>query len=161
MAYCQISSFATTGNRSFSYLFHKTGLAQTYGFAYYPGEMTKRFNPADKSIRIIILILFFFSGASALIYQIVWVRQFGFVFGVTVFAISTVLTAFMAGLALGSIYFGRLVDKGKDPLSFPAVRLVLHKSRHEFRIDDGMTKLHVFRNRGIKYIKVSLRTGDW
>jgi len=62
-------------------------------------------------------MLFFLSGASALIYQIVWVRVFGLVFGVTIFAVSTVLTAFMTGLALGSIYFGRLIDKRKDALA--------------------------------------------
>lgn len=67
-------------------------------------------------IRQLIYILFFLSGASALIYQVVWVRMFGLVFGVTIFAVSTVLTAFMAGLALGSVYFGRLIDRDKDPL---------------------------------------------
>jgi len=64
----------------------------------------------------ILLTLFFFSGASALIYQVIWVRMFGLVFGVTVFAVSTVLTSFMAGLAFGSLYFGRFVDKHKNPL---------------------------------------------
>lgn len=40
----------------------------------------------------------------------------GQAFGLTIFAVSTVLTAFMAGLALGSYFFGRLIDKVKDPL---------------------------------------------
>ena len=71
---------------------------------------------SNRRIRIILLALFFLSGTSALIYQIVWVRMFGLVFGVTVFAVSTVLTTFMAGLALGSLWFGRRVDKGGDPL---------------------------------------------
>ncbi len=71
---------------------------------------------SDRRIRALLFILFFLSGTSALIYQIVWVRMFGLVFGVTVFAVSTVLTAFMAGLALGSLYFGRWVDKRSDPL---------------------------------------------
>jgi len=34
------------------------------------------------------------------------------VFGMSVFAVSTVLTVFMAGLALGSWSFGRLIDRG-------------------------------------------------
>lgn len=38
------------------------------------------------------------------------------VFGGTVFAVSTVLTSFMAGLALGSFYGGKLIDSRKDPL---------------------------------------------
>ncbi|MER3406740.1 MAG: hypothetical protein C4289_17545, partial [Chloroflexota bacterium] len=46
-------------------------------------------------------LLFFCSGISGLIYQVVWVRMLSLAFGVTVHAISTVLAAFMAGLALG------------------------------------------------------------
>lgn len=50
----------------------------------------------------LLLVLFFCSGASGLAYQILWLRQLSFVFGVTAYAASTVLAAFMAGLALGS-----------------------------------------------------------
>lgn len=57
-----------------------------------------------------------FSGLTALIYQVIWIRKFGLVFGVHVFSMSTVLTAFMAGLALGSLLFGKLVDRTKNPL---------------------------------------------
>ncbi|MGB9746108.1 MAG: fused MFS/spermidine synthase [Bacteroidales bacterium] len=66
--------------------------------------------------RAVLFLVLFFSGVSALIYQIIWIRKFGLVFGVHVFSMSTVLTAFMAGLALGALYFGRLVDKKKNPL---------------------------------------------
>ena len=52
-------------------------------------------------------VLFFCSGFAALVYEALWFRQIGFVFGNTVLAASTVLTAFMAGLALGAHYFGR------------------------------------------------------
>ena len=52
-------------------------------------------------------IVFFVSGFSGLAYQVVWIRKFGFVFGVTAFATSAVLTAFFAGLALGSWLAGR------------------------------------------------------
>ncbi|MBN1465858.1 fused MFS/spermidine synthase [candidate division KSB1 bacterium] len=58
----------------------------------------------------LLLFVFFLSGASALIYQTVWIRQFGLLFGVDVFAVATVLTAFMAGLALGNLLFGKIVD---------------------------------------------------
>src|SRR5919109_807044 len=40
----------------------------------------------------------------------------GLVFGHTVFAVTTVLTAFMAGLGLGSWVFGRLADRQGRPL---------------------------------------------
>jgi spermidine synthase len=51
------------------------------------------------------------SGACTLIFQVVWVRMLVPVFGMSVFAVSTVLTVFMAGLALGSWWFGRAIDR--------------------------------------------------
>lgn len=65
----------------------------------------------------IILFLFFVSGVSGLIYEIVWTRIFTLTFGNTTYAISTVLTAFMAGLAAGSFIFGRIADKLQTPNS--------------------------------------------
>jgi spermidine synthase len=61
--------------------------------------------------------LFFFSGAAGLVYEVVWMRLLAGVFGVTVLAISTVLAAFMAGLALGSFLFGRVADRTTRPLT--------------------------------------------
>jgi spermidine synthase len=60
--------------------------------------------------------LVFLSGASALIYQLLWLRLLGLVFGVTVHAASTVLASFMAGLALGSYATGRLAPRIRRPL---------------------------------------------
>jgi spermidine synthase len=60
--------------------------------------------------------LFLVSGASALIYQVLWLRLLGLIFGVTVYAASTVSASFMAGLALGSFFGGRLADRAKNPL---------------------------------------------
>ena len=47
-----------------------------------------------------IYLLFLFSGFTGLVYEVLWTRMFALVFGVTTFAISTVLATFMAGLAL-------------------------------------------------------------
>ena len=60
--------------------------------------------------------LFFLSGACGLVYQVVWARMLTVVFGATVLAVSTVLSAFMAGLALGSFLLGRRVDRVRRPL---------------------------------------------
>ena len=60
----------------------------------------------------LIVALFFLSGTCSLVYQIAWVRLLVPTFGMSVLAVSTVLTSFMAGLALGSALFGRLVDRG-------------------------------------------------
>ena len=61
-------------------------------------------------------MLLFCSGAAGLIYQVAWVRLLGLSFGVTIFAISTVLAAFMAGLAIGSLVGGRQADASLRPL---------------------------------------------
>jgi spermidine synthase len=62
----------------------------------------------------VLLTLFFISGICNLVYEIVWARMFNLVFGVTVFAVSAVLAAFMLGLATGGIVFGRLSEKIKN-----------------------------------------------
>ena len=59
----------------------------------------------------VIYFLFFISGITALTYEIVWTRMLTLVFGHTVFSVSVVLAAFMAGLGLGSYLFGYAVDR--------------------------------------------------
>lgn len=61
-------------------------------------------------------LLFVLSGATGLIYEILWARMLGLVFGATTFAISAVLAAFMGGLALGSTFAGRLAGKVRKPI---------------------------------------------
>ena len=58
-----------------------------------------------------VVACFFLSGATGLVYEVLWIRMLGLVFGHTVFAVTTVLTAFMAGLGLGSWIFGRIADR--------------------------------------------------
>jgi spermidine synthase len=55
----------------------------------------------------VLALCFFLSGATGLVYQVVWLRLLGLVVGHTVYAITAVLAAFMAGLALGSFIFAR------------------------------------------------------
>ncbi len=57
---------------------------------------------------------FFLSGATGLVYQVVWLRMLGLIFGHSVHAITTVLAAFMAGLALGSFVFARRAARIHD-----------------------------------------------
>jgi spermidine synthase len=65
-----------------------------------------------------IYLLFFLSGAAGLVYQVVWSRLLNEIFGVTVYAVATVLATFLAGLALGSVVLGRLADRRDQPLRF-------------------------------------------
>ena len=62
----------------------------------------------------IIVLCFFLSGATGLVYQVVWLRLLGLVFGHTVYATTTVLSAFMAGLALGSLLAARRMARLKN-----------------------------------------------
>ncbi|MBZ0267398.1 fused MFS/spermidine synthase, partial [bacterium] len=79
---------------------------------------TRRFGAA--------LSLFVASGAVGLLYQVVWVRLFVHVFGATVLAVSTVLAAFMGGLALGGWTGGRLAARIARPLrAYALVELAL------------------------------------
>ena len=59
------------------------------------------------------LILFFISGFSGLVYEVVWNRMLVLVFGNTTLSTSTILASFMAGLSLGSYFWGKHVDKRK------------------------------------------------
>ena len=63
-----------------------------------------------------LLPLFFASGATALTYQTLWVRELQLVFGTSTFAISTVLAAFMGGLAAGGFIMARYADRLTRPL---------------------------------------------
>ena len=65
----------------------------------------------------LLAILFFGSGACALVYQVMWLRLLALVFGVTVYAASTVLAGFMAGLAVGSYAAGRWAVRITRPLA--------------------------------------------
>jgi spermidine synthase len=56
----------------------------------------------------IVFLCFFFSGASGLLFEVLWTRELGLVFGSTTLAISTVLSVFMGGLAAGSFLGGQL-----------------------------------------------------
>jgi spermidine synthase len=56
-------------------------------------------------------LLFFFSGLSGLIYQVVWVRVFANVFGNTIYSASLVIAVFMLGLGVGSYVIGTWADR--------------------------------------------------
>ncbi len=64
----------------------------------------------------LIYLMFFFSGAAALIYQVVWVRSLTLIFGGSHLAVTAVLSIFMAGLAIGGYAIGRYVDRVSKPL---------------------------------------------
>jgi len=54
-----------------------------------------------------LLLLFFLSGFVSLCYQVVWVRELAVIFGKTNAAITVVVSVFMLGLGLGSLFWGK------------------------------------------------------
>ena len=69
---------------------------------------------------------FLLSGAGALVLQVIWVRLLGHVFGASALAVSSTLTAFMGGLALGAYLMGKRAPKLKNPfLTFAALETVV------------------------------------
>ncbi|MBI5772454.1 MAG: fused MFS/spermidine synthase [Verrucomicrobia bacterium] len=64
-----------------------------------------------------VLLLFFCSGATALVYEVVWSKYLSLLFGSTVQAQTVVLAVFMGGLALGNRLFGPLADRSPSPLT--------------------------------------------
>jgi len=74
----------------------------------------------------LILGFFFLTGLTGLAYELVWIRLLILAFGSTQFAVTTVLVVFMAGLALGSFIFGRVVDRFSAPLKvYAAIEIFL------------------------------------
>ena len=63
-----------------------------------------------------IFVLFFCSGATALIYEVLWSKYLSLLFGSTIQAQTIVLSIFMGGLALGNFLFGRRSVVIKQPL---------------------------------------------
>lgn len=65
-------------------------------------------------IRKLVLFGLGFSGAAALIYEVVWTRALSLTLGSTTYALSTMLAAFMAGLSVGGYFGGKFADKQKN-----------------------------------------------
>ncbi len=70
------------------------------------------------------LVFFFLSGITGLVYEVLWTRRLTLTFGHTTLAVSTVLTAYMMGLALGSLMGGRFADKKSADPAFPPGRFL-------------------------------------
>lgn len=64
-----------------------------------------------------LLVCFFLSGSAGLIYEIAWSKSLGLLFGHTVYANSTVLAVFMAGLAAGSAWLGGKSERTTRPVA--------------------------------------------
>lgn len=66
--------------------------------------------------RAALIALFFGSGAAALIYQVLWVRELGLLFGATAEAAAVGIAVFFAGIALGGWIGGWWASRLASPL---------------------------------------------
>jgi spermidine synthase len=64
----------------------------------------------------LLLVCFFLSGFSALLYETAWTREFAFVFGTSELAVVAVLAAYMGGLALGAALAARFAPRIRRPV---------------------------------------------
>src|SRR5881275_2550138 len=60
-------------------------------------------------------LLFFLSGATGLVYELLWVRLLYQTFGSTIQSVTTVVAAYMGGLGLGAWWLGRRADRHPKP----------------------------------------------
>lgn len=71
-------------------------------------------------------VIFFLSGASALLFETLWFRLAGLTFGNSLWASSLVLAAFMGGLGLGNLLAARYGPRLKRPLvAYAVVEVVI------------------------------------
>jgi spermidine synthase len=70
---------------------------------------------AADGVTLAAALLLVVSGAAALVYQLLWVKQLSLVVGADVFAVTTAVSAFFAGLAAGGWLLGRWADRWEWP----------------------------------------------
>ena len=63
-----------------------------------------------------ILLLFFASGMVSLIYEVLWLKELGLLFGNTAYASATTLAVFFAGLSAGGYFWGQRAAQTASPL---------------------------------------------
>ena len=79
--------------------------------------MSENTRQMSRSSYLTVLLCFFVSGVAGLIYQVAWTKALGLIFGHTVYAIATVLAAFMGGLAAGSAFLGSWGGRRGRPIA--------------------------------------------
>src|SRR5450432_2364094 len=91
-----------------------------------------------------VLALFFGSGATALVYEVVWAKFLAQMFGSTIYAQTVVLAVFMGGLALGNRIFGGWADGLSQPVkAYGVLEILIGLFAFIFPVLDRLTN-HIF-----------------
>jgi len=76
--------------------------------------------------KIFLFTLFFLSGATSLSLEVAWSKELSYLLGVDIYAATTVVTAFMAGLGLGAILVARFYHWSKVSIkSYGIIQLII------------------------------------
>lgn len=65
----------------------------------------------QNTITVLVFACFFLSGTAGLIYEVLWLRMIDKIIGSAPFAVTAILTVFMGGMAIGSWFAGRFIDR--------------------------------------------------
>jgi len=71
--------------------------------------------------RLAVFVLFVISGFAGLVYEVLWMKELGLLFGNTAQAAATTLAAFFLGIAGGGLVFGRISKRSRNPLRLYAL----------------------------------------
>ncbi len=94
----------------------QTGEA-AWGSVKYPSMNSTPTLKINRSAQLTLFsILLLISGAAGLIYEVIWERLLEIYFGVTMTSITLIVSAYLAGLGLGSLFGGRISQRLKAPL---------------------------------------------
>jgi len=72
--------------------------------------------PCGRAVPTFILWAIALSGFAALAYEVIWTRALSIVLSSTIYSFTAMLTAFLLGIALGSILFAKIIDRWRSPL---------------------------------------------
>jgi spermidine synthase len=73
-------------------------------------------SPYPDRVRKIVLIVILISGFTSLAYEVIWTRQLILFLATSIYAFSGMLAVFLTGIAAGSIFMNKFVDKLKAPI---------------------------------------------
>jgi spermidine synthase len=80
------------------------------------GAAARQRSPVPGARVGVLLAVYAVVGFTALLYEVAWSRALAVVFGSSIYAFSSMLGAFLTGIALGSLIFSRWIDASRAPL---------------------------------------------
>lgn len=91
------------------------------GYREYPSPESNTANSSLRVTTILVCLVFFLSGFSALVYQVVFSKLLSYTFGSNSSAVYSILATYMGGMAIGAWLGGRIVLLKKPPLAIYAL----------------------------------------